>query len=157
MKIDFLVRWLPPRIDGVGDYTWNLACALREYGINVRVFTSREQQGSKGLLENECVFPIIGQWRPKAIIEALKVVKGYTPDWFCLQYVPQLYGRGCIAWQVPDILLELKKEFRCNIAVTFHEFIWNWGIGPKDLFLAAPAGKAYAFCNRLGNNYLRSL
>ena len=137
MKIDFLVRWLPPRIDGVGDYTWNLAWALREYGIDARVFTSREQQGSKDLLKKEWVFPIIRQWQPKAIIEALKTVTGPAPDWFCFQFVPQLYGRWCIAWQVADILAALKKEFRCNVAVTFHEFITNWGIGPKDLFLAS--------------------
>ncbi len=136
MKISFLVRWLPPRIDGVGDYTWNLACALREYGIDVYVFTS-EKQGCKGLVKNEWVFPVIKQWQPQAIVKALKTVTGHTPDWFCFQFVPQLYGRWCIAWHIPFILAALKKEFRCNIAVTFHEFISNWGIGPKDLFLAS--------------------
>ena len=50
--------------------------------------------------------------------------------------MPQLYGRRGIAWQVPDILKLLKKEFHCNMAVTFHEFIWGWGMGAKDLFLA---------------------
>lgn len=137
MKISFLVRWLPPKIDGVGDYTWNLARALREYGIDACVFTSEEQQGSKGLLKNEWVFPIVRQWQPKAIIEALKTIKGHTPDWFCFQYVPQMYSRWGIAWQIPDILWAFKKEFRCKIAVTFHEFISSWGIGPKDVFLAS--------------------
>lgn len=130
------MRWLPPRIDGVGDYTWNLACALRKQGIDVDVFTSKEQ-GCKGLVENEWVFPVIKLWHPKAILEALKAVTVQAPDWFCFQFVPQLYGRFCFAWQTPDILAALKKEFRCKIAVTFHEFISNWGIMPKELFLAA--------------------
>ena len=148
MKISFLVRWLPPKIDGVGDYTWNLACALRDYDIDARVFTSEEQQGSKdlpphqcigggGLLKNEWIFPVIKQWEAQAIVKVLKSVTGQAPDWLCFQFVPQLYGRWCIAWQVPDILAALKKEFRCNIAVAFHEFISNWGIGPKDVFLAS--------------------
>lgn len=135
MKISFFVRWLPPRIDGVGDYTWNLACALRESGIDAFIFTSEEQR-NESLLKKDWVFPIIKQWQPKAILEALKTITGHSPDWFCFQYVPQLYGRWCFAWQVPDILAALKKEFRCNIAVTFHEFIWNWSIWLKDIFLA---------------------
>ncbi len=137
MKINFLVRWLPPKIDGVGNCTWNLACALREFGIDARVFTSEEQQGCKGLVKNEWVFPVIKQWQPNAIIEALKAVTGPAPeDWLCLQYVPQMYGRWGICWQVADILRALKKEFRCRIAVTFHEFISGWNFNPKDLFLA---------------------
>lgn len=136
MKISFLVRWLPPRIDGVGDYTWNLARALREYGINVYVFTS-EKHGCKGLVKNEWVFPIIKQWQPQAVVKALKTVTGNTSDWLCFQYVPQMYGRWGICWQVADILRALKNEFRCKIAVTFHEFISKWGIGLKDVFLAS--------------------
>lgn len=135
MKISFLARWLPPRIDGVGGYTWNLACALRELGIEVNVFCS-EEQASEGLVKKEWVFPVIRQWQPQAVIEALKAVTKHAPDWFCLQYVPQLYGRGGIAWQVPSILAALKREFPGNIAVTFHEFISGWGIGIKDIFLA---------------------
>jgi len=135
MKISFLVRWLPPKIDGVGDYTWNLACALREFGIDVQLFTSGEQ-ANKSLAKNEWVFPVIQQWQPKAIIEALKTVTGHSPDWFCFQFVPQLYGRGCIAWQVAEILKELKKRFNCKIAVTFHEFTSGWSLNPKYLFLA---------------------
>ena len=137
MKISFLVRWLSPMIDGVGMYTWNLACALRDYGIDVQVFTSEEQQVSKDLLKKGWVFPIIKLWQPKAIIKALKSVTGLAPDWFCFQFVPQLYGRGCIAWQVAGILKELKKRFKCKIAVTFHEFTSGWSLNPKDLFLAA--------------------
>jgi len=138
VKINFLVRWLPPRIDGVGDYTWNLACALREYGIDARIFTSEEQKGSKGLPENEWVFPVIKLWQPEQVIKALKTVIGEDSlDWLCFQYVPQMYGSWGICWQVADILLALKKEFRCGIAVTFHEFISGWSLKPKDLFLAA--------------------
>jgi len=152
MKIGFLVRWLPPRIDGVGDYTWNLACALRELGINVYVFTSEEQRGLPphqlqsrvtirnwcgGVVKNEWVFPIIRLWQPKAIIEALKAFTWEAPDWLCFQFVPQLYGRGCMAWQGAGILKELKKRFKCKIAVTFHEFTSAWSLKPRDLFLAA--------------------
>ena len=135
MNISFLVRWLPPRIDGVGDYTWNLSSALRECGINVYVFTSEEQE-CKGLANDEWTFPIIKQWQPQVIARALKAVIGHAPDWLCLQYVPQLYGRWGICWQVADILRVLKKDFRCKIAVTFHEFISGWSFKPKDLFLA---------------------
>lgn len=131
------MRWLPPKIDGVGDYTWNLACALRDLGIDVRVFTSEEQQGSEGLVKNEWVFPVIRLWQPKSVIKALKTVTGQAPDWFCFQYVPQLYNRWGAAWEVPYILRALKKEFRSRIAVTFHEFIWKWGWGIKDIFLAS--------------------
>lgn len=136
MKISFLVRWLPPKIDGVGDYTWNLVCALRKYGIDVRVFTS-EEQGCKGLVKNEWVFPVIKQWQPQAIAKALKTVTGHAPDWFCFQYVPQLYNRWGTTLEIPNILRALKKEFRCKIAVTFHEFISKWGVGIKDIFLAS--------------------
>lgn len=136
MQINFLVRWLPPRIDGVGDYTWNLVNALRNLAVDARLFTSKEQ-APLGLAQNEWVFPIISEWKPKEVVKALKNVTGHTPDWLCLQYVPQSYSRKCIAWHIPLILDVLKKEFQCNMAVTFHEFISSWGIGIKDLFLAA--------------------
>jgi glycosyltransferase involved in cell wall biosynthesis len=133
MKISFLVRWLPPKIDGVGDYTWNLVCALRKQGIDADIFTSAEQEGH-GLVNNDWVFPVIKKWDTDGILNAFR---GKSPDWFCLQYVPQSYGHGCIAWQVPQIISSLKRKSRSNIAVTFHEFIWGWGIWPKDLFLAS--------------------
>lgn len=133
MKLDFLVRWLPPKIDGVGDYTWNLASRLHKLGVDVRVFTSTD---NKGIVQNEWIFPIIHQWQPRAIVRALKTVSGHKPDWFCFQYVPQMYGRWGIAWEVADILQELKKEFSSKVAVVFHEFISSWGLNPKDLFLA---------------------
>lgn len=137
MKISFLARWLPPRIDGVGDYTWNLACALRKLGIDARIFTSEEEGSGSGLVKNDWVFPVIKQWQPKAVIKALKSAVTGLPDWFCFQYVPQMYGCKCICWQVADIIRALKKEFNCKAAVTFHEFISAWGILPKDVFLAA--------------------
>lgn len=137
MKIWFLVRWLPPHIDGVGDYAWNLTHALRKCGIDVCVFTSEEQK-TKGLENNEWVFPVIKQWQPRAIVKSIKAVTGHhTPDWLSLQYVPQMYNRWGIAWHIADILRALKKEFRCKTVVTFHEFIWQWGWGIKDIFLAS--------------------
>jgi len=135
MKISFLVRWLPPKIDGVGDYTWNLACALRQLGVDVSIFTSSEQ-AAKGMVKNEWVFPVIREWQPKAIVSALRAVTGQAPDWFSFQFVPQMYGRGCIAWQVAGILKELKMRFKCKLAVTFHEFVAGWSLNPKHLFLA---------------------
>lgn len=136
MQIDFLVRWLPPRIDGVGDYTWNLVCALRKLGIGLRLFTSAEQ-ASKNSAQNGWIFPIISRWHPRQVVRALKKVIPNKPDWFCFQYVPQMYGRWGICWQVADILWALKNEFRCKAAVTLHEFISGRGISPKDIFLAS--------------------
>lgn len=136
MQIDFLVRWLPPRIDGVGDYTWNLVCALRKLGIGMRLFTS-EEQASKNLAQNEWIFPIIRHWHPRQVVRALKKIIPNKPDWFCFQYVPQMYGRWGICWQVADILRALKNEFRCKAAVTLHEFISERGISLKDIFLAS--------------------
>lgn len=137
MKINFLVRWLPPRIDGVGDYTWNLAWALRELGIEVRIFTSQEQ-GCIGLLKNGWIFPTIMEWKPKEVVRALKDVVGNgASDWLCFQYVPQMYGRWGMCWQVADILMELKRKFHCRIAVTFHEFISKWRASLKDIILSS--------------------
>lgn len=136
MKIDFLVRWLPPRIDGVGDYTWNVACALRELGVDARIFTS-EDQGRRDLAQEEWILPVITKWKRRQVIQALKRVISDTPDWLCFQYVPQMYGRWGVCWQVADILRTLKNEFGCKIAVTFHEFISKWGIEIKDVFLAS--------------------
>ncbi len=166
MKISFLVRWLPPKIDGVGSYTWNLANALRACGVDVCLFTSQDQ-GCKGLVQNEWVFPVIKQWQPKQVIKALKNVTVSAPDWFCFQYVPQMYGRWGICWQVTDIIRSLKKEFRSNIAVTFHEFVYNWSLNPKDLFLGIvsrlqtkrmllAADLAITTCSRY-KNYLQSI
>ena len=72
MKINILTRWLPPEIDGVGDYAWNLSCALRGLGAGVRLFSSAERScgGSEGM---DWVFPVIRRWEPSGNNKGNKV------------------------------------------------------------------------------------
>lgn len=134
IKISFLVRVIPPVIDGVGEYTWHLARVLREGGAEVRIFTSSEQTVRD---ENrDWVFPIIKEWSGRGVLESLQSQSTVPGEWFSFQYVPQLYGTSGICWGVTGIPAALKSKFKCRVSVTFHEIAAPWLASPSGIFLA---------------------
>lgn len=136
MTIDFLVRYLPPDPEAAGVTVWLLALELRRQGVGVRIFTSVSYAGNEGVSAG-WVFPVIASWGPGEVARAMRSAPAHAADWLCVPFVPQLFNRWGISWQVPGMLRMMKKERSCKIVVVFHEFVSQWGIGPKDIILAA--------------------
>ncbi len=113
MKIIFLTKYVPPKIEGLGEYTCHLARHLKKLGADVLVVTSAGQ-----VAEESWIKPIIKNWDLETISSSLS---GLDPDWVCFQYSPPLYGKWGICPQFGNIFAALQKRFSCKVAVTFHE------------------------------------
>lgn len=129
MKIIFLTRCVPPSVDGIGQYTRNLAESLRKQGIDASIFTSTGQRP-----EEKWIYPVISDWSGGGIS---KVLKEARPDWISFQYVPQLYGAKGLCWKAAGIPGYLKRRLNCKVSVTFHEFLSAWKLDPRSFLLAA--------------------
>ena len=124
MQIAFLWPYAPPRIDGVSDYVCHLIRSLRQAGHDARLITGRDQKAS-----DSWIHPVVDRWRGKDVAAALESVPGFKPDWACLQFVSQAYGRAGICLSSVDIPRWLHEKTGCRVLVTFHEvafsFEWN--------------------------------
>lgn len=127
MKILFLTPRVRPVIEGIGDYTWNLVEALRRRGIDAHLITSRGQAAGPSWLH-----PLIERWEKKQMAAA---VQSFSPDWISLQYSAPLYGRYGICPEIPSALSFLRRQLKCRVTVTFHEFTMEKKLDPKILFL----------------------
>ncbi len=136
MKIDFLVRSIPPSVEAIGVLTLRISQELQRKGACVRIFSSfglgrdREENGVQ-------VFPCITRWDAQGVVQAIRRSAGTLPDIVCLHYVPQSFDRWGMAWHIPGLLQALKGTFSVKVCVVFHEFISTWGIDPQRLLLAS--------------------
>ena len=134
MKIAFFVRSLPPTVDGVGHYTWHLARALQELGVDTHIFTSQDQKHHFGA---PWIHAIIDHWTPKALSRMIDEMGLSGFDWCSFQYVPQMYGRAGICLRAVQIPAMLRRKLKCRVSVTFHEVSVAWKPALKNIVLAA--------------------
>lgn len=126
MRIGLLSGALPPEIDGIGDYTWNLGQEFKRLGHEVTYVTGNSPQRAAS---------------PSPEIHALfdrKDAKTFLPlannpvfdglDWLILQYNPFSFGPRGLNPNLPRVLKHLKAK-GIKIAVMFHETYvpsWPW-------------------------------
>ena len=105
MKLVLISGQLEPGKGGVGDYTWTLASALKQRGIDARVlafsdpFVSVPAQGTRLLCGQEITFdrlPLaMHSGERNRLIET--VLSRSMPDWSSLQFVPYSFDtRGLV-------------------------------------------------------------
>lgn len=136
MKIAFFVPILYPAKDGVGEYTWYLAQALRASGHEVYIFTSRGNQISEG--SEDWVFSVISNWSSEWIGQTVKDYQNLNPDWCVFQYVPHYFGRFGLAPRIYEVPKKIKRLWKkTKFCVTVHELASDWKWHPRDFILAA--------------------
>ena len=120
MRIGLLSAAFPPDFDGIGDYTYWLANALAQSGIETSVWTSlgRQRAACQGVQVN----PFFDPSKPQSIKELPALLaKGRSVDWLVVEYNPFGFGRwGYCPWLV-SMLRHLKGSRQCRVAVMFHE------------------------------------
>ena len=120
MGIGLLSAAFPPDFDGIGDYTYWLANALAQSGIETSVWTSLGPQ--RAACQGVQVNPFFDPSKPQSIKELPALLaKGRSVDWLVVEYNPFGFGRwGYCPWLV-SMLRHLKGSRQCRIAVMFHE------------------------------------
>lgn len=119
MRLDLLFPRLPPALDGIGDYTANLASALCEAGVSARVLTAEANALPINGVEVVEAFHLRNRG---GILEALKPITSNPPDWLVLQFNQFSYGRWGLNPFVPYLLYSIKRHVpQTRVAVMFHE------------------------------------
>lgn len=119
MKILLITNNLPPIVDGVGDYTYNIAKQFIEHNHEVYIICRNNLQINTNIL-GMTILPIINKWDYNCYKPIIGLIKEKAIDVVSLQYVPHgFHPKG-----LPLPLIKLTKEIKkCNtkLFTFFHE------------------------------------
>jgi glycosyltransferase involved in cell wall biosynthesis len=119
MKIHIISPALPPKLDGIGDYTALLSTELAK-SETVKILTGRGQTPKP--IHGVEMMPAFTFNDPKSYWNILPIIEADNPDWVLLQYNPFMYGRWGLNLQLPEVMHRIKRVSPgTRIAVMYHE------------------------------------
>lgn len=118
MKIDIIAPTLPPKLDGIGDYTARLAERLGERH-RVRVLTTPGDYTSLNGVE---IVPTFDYKHRTSVLNIVDVVAMGRPDCVLLQYQPFSYGRWGLNPFLPTAMRRIRQASPgTRVSVMVHE------------------------------------
>lgn len=129
MKILFITNNFPPSIDGVGEYTYNLARTFVGHNHKVIVVCTKSSEINTKV-DKVIVLPIIRKWNGKAGEKITKIINEYSIDIVSLQYVPHGFHPKGLPFGLIALLHEINKA-NVKKMTFFHEVCidyWGWNI-----------------------------
>ena len=87
LSVLFITNNMPPLVDGVGDYTFNLAREFARHGHDVAV-VCREDSRIKADYDDIKVFPVVRRWNKSAFKPIAGIIRQRQIEVVSLQYVP---------------------------------------------------------------------
>lgn len=124
MNILFITNTLPPEVDGVGDYTLNLAKEFAKHGHEVSIVCKKS---NKVLIDctEVGIYPIVDKWNKGAAIQVKQLMQQRSVEMVCLQYVPHGFEPHGLPLGLLLFMQELKKA-GTPIFTFFHEVYWHY-------------------------------
>lgn len=107
MRILFITNNMPPIVDGVGDYTFNLACEFAYHGHKVSVICHKNTK-IKNDYKNIQLFSIVEKWNKNAVFPILNIIKQNNIDIVLLQYVPHGFHKKGLPFGLIRIVKNIK-------------------------------------------------
>ena len=118
LKIHVISAALPPQLDGIGDYTANLAAELAR-SVTVKVFTGAQAPTPIPGVRVETALTVD---EPRSVWNLAAGVAADPPDWVLLQYQPFSYGRWGLNLHLPRVMRQIKRRHpRTRFALMVHE------------------------------------
>ena len=118
MKICIIAAALPPQLDGIGDYTANLAAELAR-SATVTVLTGAPTPDPIPGVRVETAFAADD---PRSVWNLVGRVAQDKPDWVLLQYNPFSYGRWGKNLHLPRVMRRIKCDVPgTRFALMVHE------------------------------------
>lgn len=119
MRILFITNNLPPLVDGVGDYTYNLACEFAKHGHETHIIC-RNKQEIHDDYENIHVAKIVEKWNRQAGRQIADYIRKNGIEVVSLQYVPYAYHSKGLPFGLIPAVYEIKKT-GAKLMVFCHE------------------------------------
>jgi glycosyltransferase involved in cell wall biosynthesis len=107
MRIDLVAAALPPRMDGIGDYTARLARVLSRTN-QVRILTTTD--AAVDPIPGVTVEPCFSLRRPSGVRHLATHLGQDRPDWVVLQYNPFSFGRRGLNTHLPRVMRAIKRR-----------------------------------------------
>lgn len=118
MKICLLCAALPPQLDGIGDYTANLAAELAcHHDVSIVAPSARNYLP----IANVAIHPAFSTARRRDVWQMEGVLRHIRPDWVVLQYNPFSWGHRGLNLSLAALLSAIKKRIGARVAVMIHE------------------------------------
>lgn len=120
-RVTIVAAALPPKLDGIGDYTARLAAELAtDPTLHVQILTDRT--ATPDLIPNVCIEGVFDPDDPPTVNQLFEAVKQSPPDWLLLQYNPFSYGRRGLNLHLPKVMRRLRRDVPgLRLAIMFHE------------------------------------
>lgn len=119
IRIAMIAAALPPQLDGIGDYTANLAAELAK-SVCVTVLTGQEAHYCP--IPGVAIEPTFSARHTRSVWRIAERAAADRPDWALLQYNPFSYGRWGLNLHLPLVMRALRKNLPgTRIAVMVHE------------------------------------
>ncbi len=109
MNILFITNKLPPAIDGVGDYTFNLAREFALHGNEVSIIC-HITQSPPPLSAHIEIYPCIERWDSSSIPVIAQIINAKRCDIVSLQYVPHGFHPKGLPFGLIDIARSIKRQ-----------------------------------------------
>lgn len=119
MKILFITNNFPPIVDGVGDYTYNIAKQFSEHGHEVFIICKKNLKINTEISRIE-VLPIIDKWDLSCHKPIIRFIKDKKIDVVSLQYVPHGFHPKGLPFPIIKLTKEIKKS-NTKLFTFFHE------------------------------------
>jgi len=120
VNLHLIAAALPPVLDGIGDYTANLAGALVASGRARVTVVTGEDQAAHAPIRGVSIVPTFSAARPGSVRRiadhiAAKTGRGVDerPDWVVLQYNPFSYGRWGLNPYLPWVMRRVRRRGDC--------------------------------------------
>ena len=118
MKIHIITAALPPLLDGIGDYTANLAAELA-CSTTVTVLTGAPAAAP---IPGVQVVTAFSADDPRSVWNLVDRIAADPPDWVLLQYNPFSYGRWGLNLHLPRVMRQIKRDLPgTRFALMVHE------------------------------------
>jgi hypothetical protein len=144
LKIAFLCGSLEHGADGVGDYAFRLAEALRIHGADCIciALNDRYVKCQNNQFHSSCSASGVKCYRISAKMPWIqrkkllrKLVASWRPDWISLQYVPYAFDNKGLPWRLLPLLRSLQPLAKWHVMA--HELWVEPSEGLKNRFIAA--------------------
>ena len=130
MRILFITNQMPPLVDGVGDYTYNLAREFARHGHEVAV-VCRADARIRTDYEDIKVFPVVKRWTFGAARPIVRLVRELGAEVVSLQYVPHGFHPKGLPFPLIHVMREVRRT-GVRVQVFCHEVYVPFQGGMKN-------------------------